>query len=205
MTAFEQSIHQLTLPRLILVHNLKFYSLYDQDAPIASGELLGHSEEYARLQKKIPPPPFPSSESGRQLVYEFLDVENQAEFEQKAAYNDTVYGLTGDFTPSDSELFGETYTILLLCPPDIPAIVSFLVGRIKALAGEEQISFAHLQLVWEQYVDRIHIYPFNAIQRMLIINTLYEDIISEFIEKVQMLPNAPEEEDWEELDEWLSM
>ena len=188
MKNFEQYLAGIKLPAYILFKNLKFEHDFDIDASIARGEIIETRDTYYELKEKIPKPKFPEDEYKVSLLDSKYGQINENELE----YDDTIFDIC-EGEPSDFEIFGESYTIVLVCPPDESIILKYLVEQYKKERD--------LLNIWISYLDRLHIFPFYSLE--ITSDNFTENLSEDFQNKVKQLPLPPTEEEWDELKEYL--
>ena len=188
MKNFSEYLSGIKLPSYILFKNLRFEHDFDIDASIARGEIVATDTSYDELYSKMPRPSFPTDEYKISLLDEKYGQIDEIDLE----YDDTVYDIA-EGEPNDYEIFGESYTIVFLCPPDEDFIVEYLVQQYQHTRD--------LVDIYMNYIDRLHIFPFYSLE----VNTdsFVENLSENFQQKVRNLQNPPGKDEWEELKDYL--
>ena len=185
---YSEYLESVELPRFLLVKNLGFAHENDLDAPISRGELIDHSNNFNDLKKLIPFPKLPSDDYKLSL-FEKKFGEIKA---NNAQFDDSPLDIT-DGEPNDYEIFGESYSIVWVCGNNVDSIANFLVNQYE--------KYKDLVLIWELFIDRIHIFPFYSLEETS--DDYYENVCNSFEEKVQKIKNPPTEIEWEQLNDYL--
>jgi hypothetical protein len=185
---YSEFLESVNLPAFILVKNLWFEHENDFDAPISRGEIIRQSKEFSELKKIIPQPDLPEDDYKQSLFEKKLGELKIS----NAVFDDSPYDIAeGD--PTDYEIFGQSYTILWMCSPDIDELTDFLVERYNQNRD--------LIFIWENYIDRMHIFPFYSLE--MTSDDFYEEICNAFEDKVNNLKNSPSQKEWDELNDYL--
>lgn len=187
------------LPVFALFKNLVLEDGYEPDAGIRDYEWMKTNRSLEPLQDQIPQPEFPEAQEQVDLLYEkFGDV--LPEDEDEYWFDDSPQQLNEEI--QDTSIFGETYTIAWLCPPDKKRVMSALMEHLKEATDQyrETVSADHLLVVWEEFIDRI---LFVADQPINYGSQLITEIKEELPARINKLPNAPTEADWDRFNEEL--
>ncbi len=188
MKNFDEYLSGLKLPSFVLIKNLKFEHDYDIDAAIARGEVINYNLSFDALRSEIPKPRFPDDDYKTSL----LDSKYGQVSEDELEYDDTIFDIT-EGEPNDYEIFGESYTIVFLSPPEKDNLLKYLRDRYSKERD--------LVNIWTSYIDRIHIYPFYSLD--VTSDQFIEEISEDFQSLVRKLPKPPDEEEWDELNDYL--
>jgi hypothetical protein len=102
---------------------------------------------------------------------------------------------------ADTDIFGESYTIVWIVPPDLEAVVAALMQRVQENLQEgENICAGHLWRLWEDCLERASVYTrggkINAWKFLL-------DVKDALEQQLNALPHGPSASDWDNLDELL--
>ena len=139
-------LKELQLPRLVLIKNLAFPEPYREDPEFIDGKLIDSGHTITKLRDSIPgklPVPF---DEDKWLLYEYkFGSRNLAD----GYFTDLPMDLADELC--DRRIFGESYTIIWLVPPDLESILNVLKKLPLAGFGPEQI--------WEWYLDRMVVFP----------------------------------------------
>ncbi len=185
---YSEYIGSKKVPGFILIKNLMFEHQNDLDAPITRGELIGYDSHFGELKKIIPYPSVPEDDYKLSLFDKKFGELRGA----KAEFDDSPFDIhEGD--PTDYEIFGESYTISWICPPDPEKVSDYLVKRY----GEKR----NLIIIWDNYIDRMHVFPFYSLETTS--DEFYENVCDLFEEKVNEISQPPSEKEWDELNEYL--
>lgn len=185
---FSEFLESVKIPCFVLARNLYFEHEYDLDAPVSRGEIIKCSQQIKEVRQLIPRPVIPEDDYKQSLFEKKIGEMKSA----NANYDDSPFDLAeGD--PNDFEIFGESYTIVWFCPPDVEEVTGFLVNKYR--------NNRDLIKIWENYIDRMHIYPFYSLE--LTSDDFYEKICDTFEEKVSSLPDPPSKEEWDKLNDFL--
>lgn len=184
------------LPAFYLFKNLRLEDPFIQDSSIESFEFMQRGDSFYELQNLIPNPEYPEEPALLKLfIHRFGDV--LPEDENDYWYDDTPGQLCEDI--QDKDIFGDSYTILWVCPPNKQLIIDAIIEHLKAETRgfRDEILESHLIDIWNDFIDRIQILSES--------NDIYgSQIISEIKEElprhINKLPNAPSESTWEEFE-----
>lgn len=188
MKNYKDRIAGLEFPVFVLFKNLKFEHDFDFDASVSRGEIIYSDKSYQAVKNKLPKPQIPEDEYKQSL----LDSKYGRIDENELFFDDTVFDIT-EGEPCDYEIFGESYTIVWFSPPEEDQIIRYLIDEYR--------KYKNLVTVWSQYIDRMHLFPFDSLE--ISSNDFFENITSGFEEGVKSLPQPPSEQEWMELEEYL--
>lgn len=141
-----EQLSSVKLPKLALIKNLKFAEPFREDPVLTEGKLIDTAVTINKLREQIPsqlPDPFSDQE------WELFEYKFGSREKEDAYFTDLPSDLADEL--ADRKIFGESYTILWLVPPDIDAIVKVL--RKLPLAGLSP------EEIWEGYLDRMIVFP----------------------------------------------
>ncbi len=176
------------MPCFVLFKNLRFEHDYDIDASIARGEIIDSDTSCEKLRSAIPRPQFPDDEYKISL----LDSKYGHISEDELEFDDTLFDIT-EGEPDDYEIFGESYTLVFICPPDEEFILKYLSNQYRKEKD--------LVNIWISYIDRLHIFPFYSLE--VTSDKFLENISENFQSIVKELPEPPTKEEWDELIDYL--
>ncbi len=185
---YSEYLESVELPRFLLVKNLEFDHENDLDAPISRGEIIDHSNNYDDLKKQIPLPMIPEDDYKLSL-FEKKFGELNASIVQ---FDDSPLDIS-EGEPNDYEIFGASYSILWICENEADLIIEYLLKQYE--------KYRELIIIWEFFIDRIHVYPFYSLDEPS--DDFYENVCKLFEERVQKLKNPPTEIEWNELNDYL--
>jgi len=141
-----EQLSSIQLPRLALIKNLKFAEPFREDPVITEGKLIDSAVTINKLREQIPmqiPDPFSDEE------WELFEYKFGSRSKEDAYFTDLPSDLADEL--ADRKIFGVSYTIIWLVPPDVETIVKVL--RKLPLAGLTQ------EDIWEGYLDRMIVFP----------------------------------------------
>ena len=232
MTKIQNSIGQILRPHFCVIRNLD-QSVSGVDFPFdvsdLRGEFVGLTCTFDQARQLVPQPEYPE------------DAVRQDHFHKRFGWNQVAmsdgsmlkqvpsFGFDddpiSDRRQSDTELFGETYTIYWLSPADPGIIASTLIDHAGQLVASDSRSFALQSLleehhalgpysrpcetidgyvllyVWQKYFDRMCLWDGNASDRAHA--DVLETARNGFADQVSRLPHGPSAADWNRLDELL--
>ena len=151
MTSAAEILRHAQLPAFLLVRNLRAdYLEINCDAPEIDGDVLGVFDSFAEAQALVPAPTVPTDpqklilskrrfgeiigsdprtgKQVRKLADVFFDTDPSNKLSQ-----------VGN-RPSDLDIFGERYTIVWVCPPDIDVVVERLLEELAGRLATEPLS-----------------------------------------------------------------
>lgn len=193
------------LPVFVLFKDLVLSDPYSFDSEITSCTWARAGDDLERLQHQIPLPTIPDDPGRRRMLAEaerfedYVDPDTGVIDQEGISFDDTLRQLTEP--PTDLAIFGESYTVVWLCPPDLDRVTAAVMDHIerRTKGGTKEIDAFLLLEVWRDYLDRHHVAaPLSeeARERWLELN-------GEVEHRIRSLPNAPSEEAWDELERYL--
>lgn len=202
-----EQLRALGLPQLCLIRNLQLECNLDPHLLAVSGELVAHGASPLELSRRVPDlPPYPTTPEQQALFTERYGEITREEYGERADWDDSeVYFNTSMSNfwqePGDREVFGEAYTIALVCPVDVEAIVTYLLHVLEQIAvgpiGESDLSF-----LWNNYVDEmVHVDPDPDEGVEL---KMYNRVVERLKERLAERPDAPGKGEWDRFDEYLA-
>ncbi|VAW49380.1 hypothetical protein MNBD_GAMMA03-2025 [hydrothermal vent metagenome] len=198
------NIHNLqnqNLPKFILFKNLKFKKdeLEFNTCFIESAEIIAITDYPKEARKSIPHAKLPQSKSKLELFnHKGEDIEDYV-------FNDSPYALDVDSDDieniPDYEIFGESYTLLWVCPIDDRKIIKTLINHTIKYAKDNDLKVSDATgYIWDEYIDSISIATddlmFDTAGFVFNIKQEYEAQISKILDGLI-------QEDWDSLDEML--
>ena len=197
-------LREATLPAFGLFKNLVLDDPGSPDSAIVQFEWVKLGSRPDILERHVPSPIIPHDLSLRDLLRSTSRFEDSV---NPSTGDIDTSDLTFDLTvshlvepPSDAVLFGESYTLLLLCPPHEDTTATYLVDRLLEMAQGKRITDIELYGLWHDYVDRMLFFPSAAEDPEV---NAWHDIIAEVERRIKTLPNAPTEHDWAEMERYL--
>ncbi|MES2766521.1 MAG: hypothetical protein V4642_11660 [Bacteroidota bacterium] len=174
-----------TLPVFALFKNLVFESAWD----LPFTEIVDFDEIFIgqNIDDPILRPP------KMEVSQEFLDELEEKYGNTFEEYYTTFPANLVDEFP-DKEIFGTSYTVLCIFPPDVDFTVDYIVDwadKNRNNSGE-----IDLYTIWNFYLEHLYFFP------------QFDDIVGwDFAEKIEeklnKLPNPPTKSDWDYLEESL--
>ncbi len=188
-------------PRFVLFKNLKFKedSLLLDIHEIKQGEIVYVGDTYTEVSKYIPKSIYPTDVEKQQLFEDKYGDRDDVDF----SFNVSPYAIV-DIDPEDVErmpdfdIFGESYTVLWVCPADVEVIVKSLINHIKRQAKQNSTIGGELYTIWVDYIDNISI---NSHQDQIAAVELITQVKKVFEKEVNLLPNIPTQNDWDFIEE----
>jgi hypothetical protein len=232
---------QTPLPAFLLLKNMHedWPGIVGLDAACLDGEVLWITDSFEEAHELVPAPTVPTDPEKLALLQDRFGVDHcydpeTGEWTEHLPHLafDTDPDHNGlrllDDVPRDFDIFGESYTVVWVCPADVQAVVDRLMGHAaERLTGRIGIP-APLELlrlfneadprtarridgydlfeIWRQYIDRICFFapelePAEGPGGSR--SELREQIINTFSAQLKGMPNGPGDEDWEVLEEML--
>ncbi len=192
------------LPTFALFKNLVLDDPLAPNSDIDSFEWAQLNPDDDLLKQQVPAPPATTDPAQIALMKTADRFANAIDSATGALNADQLaFDLTtGHFIdrPSDRALFGASYTLVLLCPPNKRAVVAYLIAALKWMAGGERIGAVHLIALWSGYVDRILFYPDGPDETD---DERWHEIVDDLQLRINRLPNAPAPEAWDDMERYL--
>jgi hypothetical protein len=195
MTTLLQYLEDKPLPCWVLLKNANLKFTLGKGYLITDYEEIEWSPFFEPLVSKMPPPVLQNTREAKELAsYRFSEEELKAEVYR---YDNLPAALLNE--ANDREIFGESWTIFWVIPPDKEAVISLVCDKLEKEA-HGKISAEQLKNLWDSCIDRIFIrYEENA--EITEVAMLMQDLQEELIERISSLDKAPNEEAWEVLNE----
>ena len=188
MEKYAGKLNSIDLPEFILIKNLEFEHPEDLDAPISRGEILANATDFETLKVNIPAPKIPEEDYKLSLYEEKYGDPAII----KPEFDDSPMDISvGD--PCDYEIFGMSYTIVWFVEPNEDRIVELLI--------EAYLSSRNLIFIYDNFIDRMHIYPFYSLE--IISDDFYDNVCNKFENAAKGLKNPPSQQEWDDLYEYL--
>lgn len=196
MSSFQEYLKDKALPGWAMLCNAEISFVPGEGSRIDSFEDARWSNSFSALRDLIPSPVLLDTREARELSsYRFSEEELKS---GAFSYNDKPAALTNE--ASDQELFGESWTIFWVVPPDKEAVIAAMLDVLEKESGGSKISAELLKQVWNNYLERIF-FRLNGDEDMFEMHLLYDEIFNEVVERIQGLTNAPDEDSWAVLNE----
>lgn len=192
MTPFLEFLNDKALPGFALLKNARTSLVAGLGYQVSSFDEAHWSGDFDSLLQKIPKPELRSTKEAIELAgWRFSEDEIQ---NKQFAFNTYPNGLVSE--ANDFDLFGESYTIFWVALPEEEWLVETV---LKMFDSSKKIDGQALKQVWEHTIDRIF---FRRTEEMDVeLSFFFEEVVSVIVEKINALPNAPDEHDWEALND----
>ena len=184
---FKGQITQYKLPTFLLFKNLTIWSdtlLNTKD--FVNGEIIAESNSYNELKHLIPDLEVPTDE-----LSHFRLIENYGYFPEECEFNDNPNELCKDTKSliySDKKLFGESYTIVWICPEDPQLAIDYIKNFI--LYKAQNINNINLIIdIQKQYLDRLCVFSSsnkNSKVAKKMISKVIHTLLSQLQEQVKL-------------------
>ena len=100
---------------------------------------------------------------------------------------------------NDKTVFGESYTILWVAEPEEEWLQKTVIEIFNART-QQQIEASDILEVWEKTINRIF-FRTNG-EEELSLALIFDDLIQALVDAINALPNGPNEETWNALNEF---
>ncbi len=190
------------------------------------GEFVGVTRTFDQARQLVPQPEYPEDtfrqgEFHKRFGWSHIALSDGSLLKQVPSFGFDDKPVT-DCRRSDRDLFGETYTVFWLCPPDERVIVSTLIDHVENMVGSdshpvalrsllerhnalgpysrpcETIDGYMLLFVWMNYFNRMCIWDKDDSGRTPA--DLLKTVRQEFVDQVNRLPHGPTTADWNRID-----
>lgn len=201
------SIDPNALPAFCLFKNLVLSDPYSPASPIISFGWVKLSNDREELEREVPAPTIPANAEIVDIMRRMDRFEDIVDPDTDRIQEDELsFDLTRDHLvspPTDVDLFGESYTLLLVCPGKVDIVSDYLIGELQKNTQGKQITGIDLYYLWNDYVDRLLFYSPSEHDIGESEPDLWNEVVDELTQRIKMLPNAPSEEDWNEMERYL--
>lgn len=196
MTPFLEFLSDKPAPGFALLKNARISYTGGEGYRVSGFEEAWWSGSYVELRAMLPRPVLLSTREARELAsWKYSEAELQAADFQ---FDDQPMSLASE--SSDMELFGESWVIFWVVPPDKEHVINILINTLQQEAKGE-ISGEQLKETWDTYVNRIF-FQHEGEQSLLDLTLLLEEIHTDLVGRINALPEAPAEESWEALNDF---
>ena len=236
MITVQTTIGQARLPLYCVVRNIEqpeFFFDSPYDVADLRGGLVGLTPTYEYARRLVPQPAYPEGTIQQERFHarfgwKQVQISDGSMVQQVPAFGfdddpRSVSRHRGLRLATDTELFGESYTVFWLCPPDPEVIVDTLLDHVQRLRSCEThpsslrallerhgalnpymrpcetIDGFLLLYVWQNYFDRMCLQVSNDSDHE------HRDVCQVaremFVTQVKQLPRGPLVSDWKRLDE----
>lgn len=195
MTPFLNFLADKKLPGWAMLHNARLSYHPREGHRVSHFDEVFWSESIEELRAKIGTPVLLNNREAREMaMYRFGEEELKA---GNFRFDDMPGALTSE--SSDMEIFGESWVIFWVCPPDLDFITHYLLDKLEAEAGE-RIEAQQIKEVWDDYLHRIFFFH-KGEGDMVELTLLYDSVQDTLMEQINASEKAPAESAWEILDE----
>jgi len=202
VTSLKQ-LKNIKQPKFVLIKNLQTpYMAYETVHDFIAGEIVCITDSLKEAQAQIPKFTFPTDPDKQELYREiFEDGEDMLAGDalEYVGSNLPWAIIDPDDCPYNSGLavFGVTYTIVWVCPPDKNLILESLIKQTQERVKLNNSSLDNeLDYIWDDVLERM-IFTYENHDD----DDLKYDIKEDLEKRLNKLPNAPTQADWDYLDE----
>ncbi len=236
MITVQNTTGQVRLPLYCVVRNIEqSASIIDSPYDVADlrGGFVGLTPTYEYARRLVPQPAYPEGAIQQERFHarfgwKHVQISDGMIVQQVPTFGfddnpGSVYGLRSQGLAPDTELFGESYTVFWICPPDPEVIADTLLDHVQQLHSCEThpsslrallerhgelnpyarpcktIDGFLLLYVWQHYFDRMCLQVSNDSDHE------HRDVCKVaremFVTQVNQLPRGPSADDWKRLDE----
>ena len=225
-----------TLPAFFLIRNLEYDTEHAQ-LPLESWRMSGRCIEVAHTfddaTKRVPKARLPRDPKKREAL--LLRFGTRSTLGDDGKWRDEPASFGYSLNPeaknelilqgraTDQELFGESYTVLWICPTDVEQVIYFLMSHVNQYmaisprpydflatmdaACTEEASASRfgawdLFYFWRTYQDRI-CFACTEDDKFDDLLDLANEIRGGFAQRLKEMPNGPTDWDWERFEELL--
>lgn len=195
MTPLFEVLADKPIPGWILIKNAIIAGDDGSGHRISSFDEHHYSTSFDELIAKMPKAILQDTREAKEYAsYRFSEAEIKAGEYQ---FNSLPIALMNE--GSDKELFGESWTLFWVVPPSKDEVIELVCAYLRENA-EEKISADLIHTCWDERVNRLF-FRHNEELDMMELMHLYQDLHDELIPAVNALECAPDEENWEILNE----
>jgi hypothetical protein len=195
MTPILELLADKELPGWLLIKNASISENAGEGHRITSYDEHHWSTSYNEIKALIPTPELINTREAKELISYRYSEEEIAN--KNFAFDDLPNSLMNE--GNDQEIFGESWTLFWVVPPDKDRVIEIVVNHFKSLASEK-ISSEQIKAVWESMVDRLFFRHKDDLS-VLDLLELHQGVNEELIPAINVLENAPDEESWDVLNE----
>lgn len=197
MNILQEFLKDKDLPGWLLIHNARLEMISDGSLMVSDASQLYWSHNFDELQKQIPSAKVMATPEAKELAsYRFSDDELKNGTFQ---FNNFPMALADE--GNDFDIFGECYTIFWVCEPELEKVCELLMKTFSNKCSGKVLP-EHIRWFWNDYLDRIYFRTSGEADPFQLA-TLQDDIITNIIDAINALPEPPEEEAWNVLNEWF--
>jgi hypothetical protein len=199
----DEMIRPVKLPSMCLFHNADIDWSWHPNLDFTVCDCVVDGDDLDELRSLVPEPALPTDPEKLALYRQHRTQDRIITWNEKGDWSEEVEPPRFDDSldlfatgASDLEIFGESYTILLVVPPDVGIAVDYLLKVLPDPAG--QIDGFYLLKAWTDYVDRLTFWPVTADSHQL-----WLEVTAGLEARLNSLPNGPGKDDWDDLNELL--
>lgn len=194
MTPFMQFLIDKSLPGFALLKNAKTKLVPGLGYQVQDFDEIQWNSKIEPLLDLLPKPELLSGKEARELAtWRFSEVEiSNKEF----IFNTLPSALLNE--AGDREIFGCAYTLFWVAEPDTQWLVNAVISYFPS-DSTEKISAELLKTVWGNTMDRLFFRQSG--QEGMELHMLADEMIDAVIAAINALPNAPESDAWDALNE----
>ena len=197
-------LKEIKQPQFVLIKNLETPNMvFDTVNDFIAGEVICLTDTLADAESQIPEFTFPSDADKQELYRDIFEDGEDMVAGDKLEYSPSNLPwaiIDPEDCPYDSGkiVFGVTYTVIWVCPPDKQMIIENLIKQMQELVKLNKSSLgSEIDYIWNEVLERIILTNVE--------NSGDEDITLEIKggleERLNQLPNAPTQADLDYLDE----
>jgi hypothetical protein len=166
------------------------------------GQRIGGFEEYfwenswEKISQHLPQPVLLANREARELAaWRFSEEEIQA---GRFTFDTLPNALLNE--GNDKDVFGSSWTIFWVVPPDKDRIIALVCEALTTLSGDSKILDIHIDEVWKTRVNRLFVAHRDDLDSLQLME-IHEAVENELVDAVNAMENAPEEAAWEILND----
>lgn len=195
MTPFLQYLADKELPGYAMLKNAVTQFVPEKGYQISGFDEAHWSKSMEELLLKIPKPLLQNSREAKEYSgYRFSPEELKAQDFQFDTMPSALLNEANDMT-----VFGESYTILWVAEPEEEWLQKTVIDLFNKRT-QEKIEATDILEIWEKTINRIF-FRTNGDEE-LSLAMIFDDLIQSLIDAINALPNGPDEETWNALNEY---
>ncbi|MEX1189186.1 MAG: hypothetical protein WED33_08005 [Bacteroidia bacterium] len=195
MTPILELLADKELPGWLLIKNARISEGNGDGHRITAYDEHIWSTSYEEIKAQIPKPVLLGVREARELALYRFSEEDLAT--SNYAYDDFPNSLMNE--GSDREIFGESWTLFWVVPPDKDEVIKLVCDHLKSVA-KDKITPEQISECWESRVERLFVRHKNDLGVLELLE-LHEAINEELIPAINSLECAPDEDSWDVLNE----
>lgn len=195
MTPFLLYLAEKQLPGYALLKNAVTQYMPEKGYQISGFDEAIWSENMEELLSKIPKPVLQNTREAKEYSgYRFSPEELKA---QDFHFDTMPSALLNE--ANDMTVFGESYTILWVAEPEEEWLQKTVIDLFNART-QEKIAAADILEIWDKTINRIFFRTKGDEELSLAL--IFDDLIESLVDAINALPNGPDEETWNALNEF---